>query len=149
MVEKIFLWVSEVSCKCSAAVTVGAWGGQSHWYREEDQGRCWGGSKDSDALCWISLQRRRKVWQNQRVQGHLAGQEERTKLALFWFHHSAWLCVVVLTVGHFCRVWRPWRKRSMWVMPVLTELLLSWGKEAISPPKELTAAPECLRPMSE
>lgn len=127
---------------CSAAVAVGAWGGQSHWYREEDQGRCWGGSEDGDPLCGVSLQRRRKVWQNQRVQGNLAGPE-KTK---FWFHHSVRLCEAV---DDFCRVWRPWRRRSMWVMLVLTELRLSWGKEAISPPKELTAAPECLRPTSE
>lgn len=71
-----------------------------------------------------------------------------------WVEHSCVGLVFMvqrscLTVYHLCRAWRPWRRRSTRATPVLTEPPLSWGNEAISPPKEPTAAPECSRPMSE
>lgn len=133
------------TCICPCGCIVGAWGGQSYWFWKEDQRRCRGGSKDSDALCRISLQRRRKIWQNQRVQGNFAGLD-RTQLHLFCLRDLVW---VYKTVHHLCRAWRPWRRRSTWVTPAPTELPLSWGNEVTSPPKAPTAAPECSRPMSE
>lgn len=73
-------------------VTLGAGGGQPHWYREEDQRRRGGGSKDGDALRRISLQRRRKDRQNRRVQGDLAGGERRRSavVSISWFSADVW-----------------------------------------------------------